>query len=228
MPSNPKEEFYDELFGSLEEQDFQGPAQLGGVPYKHKAPYKLIIMFGVPGSGKTTFAAKILRKSLKRNIPVFSNVPLKGAYMLQKEDLGTYMVERATIILDEASIDFNNREYRNLSANINYFLRYHRHFKTDIYVFSQSSNDMDITFRRLCHEYYRIQRAIPFVPFFVAVKIRHYIGVRNNNIEDIFEEVTPKILALFQNKYCFGPFYFSMFDSYQHKELPQKDWKKWG
>ena len=66
------------------------------------------------------------------------------------------------------------------------------------------------------------------MPFFVAVKIRHYIGVRDNNIEDIFEEVTPKALALFQNKYCFGPFYFSMFDSYQHKELPQKDWKKWG
>jgi len=81
-------------------------------------PHVLNVYFGVPGSGKTTFAAHLTRwalhenalirfcrrhqnvftrfilnsKYLKRRIPVYSNVPITGAYQLNPQlDIGRYM-----------------------------------------------------------------------------------------------------------------------------------------
>ena len=90
-------------------------------------PHVLNVYFGVPGSGKTTFAAHLTKwalhenilirfcrnhenrvtrlllnsKYLKRRIDVYSNVPITGAYRLNaKEDIGFYMIENAKIIID--------------------------------------------------------------------------------------------------------------------------------
>ena len=102
-------------------------------------PHVLNVYFGVPGSGKTTFAAYLTRwalhenalirfcrknqnfltrpilnsKYLKRRIDVYSNVPITGAYQLDaKADIGNYMIENAKVIIDEAGIEYNNRNYK--------------------------------------------------------------------------------------------------------------------
>ena len=97
-----------------------------------KHPHVLNVYFGVPGSGKTTFAAYLTKwalhenalirfarkhsnwalcnallnsKYLKRRIDVYSNVPITGAYQLDaKSDIGKYMIEDAKVIIDEAGI----------------------------------------------------------------------------------------------------------------------------
>lgn len=49
------------------------------------------LFFGLPGSGKTTLLADIVRQVLKKgNISVYTNMPIKGAYILEKEDIGKY------------------------------------------------------------------------------------------------------------------------------------------
>ena len=104
-------------------------------------PHVLNVYFGVPGSGKTTFAAYLTKWALhenilirfclrhrnwltslflrsgflKRRIDVYSNVPITGAYRLDaKTDIGFHMIENAKIIIDEAGIEYNNRNYKNL------------------------------------------------------------------------------------------------------------------
>lgn len=101
-------------------------------------PHVLNVYFGVPGSGKTTFAAYLTKwalhenalirfcrkhqnpvtrvilnsRYLKRRIDVYSNVPITGAYQLDaKTDIGHYMIENAKVIIDEAGIEYNNRSY---------------------------------------------------------------------------------------------------------------------
>ena len=101
-------------------------------------PHVLNVYFGVPGSGKTTFAAYLTRwalhenviirfcrrhqnpvtrallnsRYLKRRIDVYSNVPITGAYVLNaREDIGHYMIEDAKVIIDEAGIEYNNRNF---------------------------------------------------------------------------------------------------------------------
>lgn len=216
-----------------------------------KHQHVLNVYFGVPGSGKTTFAAyltkwalheniiiRLCRKHpnrltnlilnsryLKRRIDVYSNVPITGAYELNaKEDIGHYMIEDAKIIIDEAGIEYNNRNYKTFSQEAIYFYKYHRHYKTSVDIFSQSYEDMDVTLRRLAQNFYVVRRSL--VPFcVVARKIRRKVGVdeHTKQIMDLYAMGVPII----DTKRIFAPSLWKLFNSYSRKELPQKEWPVW-
>lgn len=216
-----------------------------------KHPHVLNVYFGVPGSGKTTFAAYLTKwalhenalirfcrkypnrltdlllnsRYLKRRIDVFSNVPITGAYQLSaKEDIGHFMIENAKIIIDEAGIEYNNRNYKTFSQEAIYFYKYHRHYKTSVDIFSQSYEDMDVTLRRLAQNFYVVRRSL--VPFcVVARKIRRKVGVdeHTKQIMDLYAMGIPII----DTKRIFAPSLWKLFNSYSRKELPKKDWDIW-
>lgn len=216
-----------------------------------KHPHVLNVYFGVPGSGKTTFAAYLTKwalhenviirfcrrfnnpvtrlilnsKYLKRRIPVYSNVPITGAYQLDpKEDIGKFMIEDAKIIIDEAGIEYNNRNFKAFPPEAIYFYKYHRHYKTSVDVFSQSFDDMDITLRRLAQNFYVVRKSL--VPFcVVARKIKRKIGVdeTTHQIMDLYSMGTP----ILDTKRIFAPALWKLFNSYSRKELPKKDWPVW-
>ena len=188
-----------------------------------KHPHVLNVYFGVPGSGKTTFAAYLTKwalhenvlirfcrkhpnrltallldsRYLKRRIDVFSNVPITGAYQLNaKEDIGHFMIEDAKIIIDEAGIEYNNRNYE----------------------------DMDVTLRRLAQNFYVVRRSL--VPFcVVARRIRRKVGVdeHTKQIMDLYAMGVPII----DTRRIFAPSLWKLFNSYSRKELPKKNWPVW-
>lgn len=216
-----------------------------------KHPHVLNVYFGVPGSGKTTFAAyltkwalhenfviKLCRKCnnpvsrfilrsgyLKRRIDVYSNVPITGAYQLNaKEDIGNYMIEDAKIIIDEAGIEYNNRNFKSFPQEAIYFYKYHRHYQTSVDVFSQSFEDMDVTLRRLAQNFYVVRKSL--VPFcVVARRIRRKVGVddQTKQIADLYSMGLPVL----DTRRIFSPPLWKMFNSYSRKELPKKDWEVW-
>lgn len=160
---------------------------------------------------------------------MFANVPISGAYKLCREDIGKVAISKCCLIIDEAAIDYDGKEWKKVGQELNEWLRYFRHAKCDLYLYSQSAEDMLILFRRLCYGWYELHKPIFFVPFFVAFKIRRRVTVNPNThkIEDLYEEMSPKILKLITAKYCWGPRYFKYFDSYSLKELPTKEWELW-
>ena len=214
-------------------------------------PHVLNVYFGVPGSGKTTFAAHLTRwalhenavirfcrknqnfltmpilnsKYLKRRIPVYSNVPITGAYKLDpKNDIGQYMIENAKIIIDEAGIEYNNRNFKSFPQEAIYFYKYHRHYQVSVDVFSQSYEDMDVTLRRLAQNFYVVRRSL--VPFcVVARRIRRKVGIdeHTRQIADLYSMGLPFL----DTKRIFSPPLWKMFNSYSRKELPVKDWERW-
>lgn len=118
----------------------------------------LSVYFGVPGSGKTTFATHLARKDLKRKRKVYSNVPITGTYAVNcKEDLGVYDISNGRLIIDEAGIEFNNRDFKKFSDDALYFFKYHRHYRVQIDVFSQGFDDMDKKIRTLAQELYVVK-----------------------------------------------------------------------
>lgn len=216
-----------------------------------KHPHVLNVYFGVPGSGKTTFAAHLTKWALheniiiricrrynnfltrwilnsgylKRRIDVYSNVPITGAYQLDaKSDIGHYMIQDAKIIIDEAGIEYNNRNFKSFPPESIYFYKYHRHYQTSVDVFSQSYEDMDVTLRRLAQNFYVVRKS--FVPFcVVARRIRRKVGVdeQTKQIADLYSMGLPFL----DTKRIFSPPLWKMFNSYSRKELPTKDWSVW-
>ena len=207
-------------------------------------PHVLNVYFGVPGSGKTTFAAHLTKwalhenilirfcrnhenrvtrlllnsRYLKRRIDVYSNVPITGAYRLNaKEDIGFYMIENAKIIIDEAGIEYNNRSYKTFPQESIYFYKYHRHYRVSVDVFSQSYEDMDVTLRRLAQNFYVVRRSL--VPFcVVARRIVRKVGVdeHTRQIADLYAMGLPVL----DTKRIFSPPLWKLFNSYSRKELP--------
>lgn len=183
----------------------------------------ITVYFGVPGSGKTTFAAFLVKKALKRKENVWSNVPITGSMKYDPiKDLGVNMIEDGTIILDEAGVEFNNRNYKSMPHHVIEFLKYHRHYKTAIDVFSQSHEDMDVTIRRLAQRYYVVKKSL--IPRFIVYKaIGRRVGI-DENTKQIIDEYFWKP---FGTRWLYAPSVWSMFNTVARKELPAKEYEKW-
>lgn len=212
----------------------------------------LNVYFGVPGSGKTTFAAYLAKQSMresrvitwarnhpckfsawlldrtplfKRAEPVYSNVPITGSYQLDPKDyIGKVMVEDGRVIIDEAGIEYNNRAYKTFSPAAIYWYKYHRHYKCPVDVFSQSYEDMDITLRRLAQNYFVVKKSL--IPRFVVCKrIRRKVGIDDNTHQIIDHYYFG--LPIIDTQWIYAPPLWKLFNSFSRKELPQKDWSVW-
>lgn len=212
----------------------------------------LNVYFGVPGSGKTTFAAYLAKRSmtesrvitwaknhpnrfsrwllgtklLKRSEPVWSNVPITGTYALDPRlDIGNHMIAGGKVIIDEAGIEYNNRkDKKEFPREAIYWYKYHRHYQCSVDVFSQSHEDMDVTLRRLAQNYFVVKKSL--LPWFIVCKrIRRKVGI---------DETTHQIvdhyyfgLPILDTKWVFSPPLWKLFNSFSRKELPEKDWPIW-
>ena len=182
------------------------------------------IYFGVPGCGKTTLAAWLSRRDLRRGGRVWSNVPITSTYKLDvTRDIGVNHIEKGRIIIDEAGIEYNNRNFKNMPRHQIEFFKYHRHYSTAIDVFSQSYEDMDITLRRLAQNYYVVTKSL--IPFFITIR---RIGRRID-----IDENTHQIIDAYRwrcflfTRRIFAPTLWKMFNTKSHKKLNPKDWEKW-
>lgn len=190
---------------------------------KKLQPHVLSIYFGVPGSGKTTFAAYLARRDMKYGLNVWSNVPITGAYMLDpKGDIGSYMISDGRVIIDEAGIEYNNRDFKEFGKKSLYFYKYHRHYELAIDIFSQGFDDMDKKLRTLAQRLYVVKKSI--IPYFVCrQRISKKVGI-NDMSKDIIDEY---YFVKFSRKYIFCPPLWKMFNTIAREQYPEKEWKKW-
>lgn len=190
---------------------------------KCKIPHILSVYFGVPGSGKTTFAAWLTKRDLRRGGKVWSNVPITGAYVLDpKEDIGQYMICDGRVIIDEAGIEYNNRDFKKFSEDSLYFYKYHRHYELAVDVFSQGFDDMDKKIRTLAQRLYVVKKSL--LPWFVYRRqIRKKVGINEYSKEIIDEyEFVP-----FSKRYIFAPLLWKSFNTISRKQLIEKEWPTW-
>lgn len=196
-------------------------------------PYGMTEFLGVPGAGKTTLAAyftKKLSKSYDRYNKkhsdkklIYSNAPIYGAVELDPlQDLGSVLVESGAVIVDEAGIDFNNRNYKNLQKSIIKFVKLFRHYGIDHFILLSQALDMDVTFLRLCTRVCIVYKSL--IPGIVFVR---ELSRRIDLDEDgqIIDKYSFKILG--GRHYIYSPPLWKLFDSYEAPPLPSKDWVLW-
>lgn len=178
------------------------------------------IYIGIPGTGKTTMASWLAKRNLKRHREVFCNVPIKGTKIVQRSDIGRFLLNNGALIIDEAGSEYNNRKStdkkRGMTDEEIKFYKYHRHFDIDCYFFSQGL-DIDITLRRLASNIYLLKKTI--IPFMVRRKrVKCTIDI-DKETHQLTEKYSFDILG---TKYIFAPSLWKMFDSHITYELPSK------
>lgn len=133
---------------------------------------KLIIKYGFPGVGKTVDIVRECLLALKKHRKVYTTVDdinIPGVIIFNPSDYGKYrFYGDCLVLIDEAGIVFNNRNWKEFTENIEYS-KLHRHDKARIILYSQSPEDTDVTLRRLAQEswdmkkyfgYWSVQRKI--------------------------------------------------------------------
>ncbi len=197
--------------------------------------------FGVPGCGKTTLAVRKARKinkcierdkkrikmGLKPLCPydrVLTNFNCKGCYKLNFNDLGIYNIQNCCIILDELTIDADNRDYKNFKKHSVEFFVYHRHYFNDIFYYTQNFNAVDKKIRDLTHSLFFVKKSmLPFFSLFTKAKrifrtidINEYTKeiVNGYRFPNFFENILDCLFIIRLGEICFRPLYYKDFNSF--------------
>lgn len=207
--------------------------------------------FGVPGCGKTTMATKLAVKQIKSDNfrrklhlkpkyeHVLTNFACKGCEKIDFTDIGVFDITDSLIILDELTIDADNRDFKNFKKSSVEGFVYHRHDFNDIVYFTQQYDAVDKKIRNLTARLYYMKMSY-ILPvsrarqIFREYKINEFngdliMGYRFANFWELFLD-----FVLFNGKVgsirksVFRPLYYKYFDSfcrpYSRKPF---DYKKW-
>lgn len=184
------------------------------------------LWLGVPGSGKTTLAAWICNHYLndkKNDKRIFSNVPITGTLKYNwKKDFGHYDMSHSIIICDEAGIYLNGRNWKNNFDNDSLEqIKKFRHDNMTLHFFSQSS-DEDPVVRNLSNTTYVVEKSI--LKWFVKFRA---IGSKIDILETTRKRDTCEFWVPFSKKFVFCPPAWKLFDSWESKQLPEKEFEQW-
>lgn len=179
------------------------------------------IFIGSVGSGKTTMAAKLAVKAMKRNRKVYSNVDeIEGVIPITADDIGKFNLHDGLLIFDEAGIEYNNRlsmqkgGSKTMNQDAIKWFKLSRHFKVDVVIFSQAQ-DFDVTLRRLASKIFIIRKSL--VPCFSSYKRLSAHWVTDQATGD------PRLEWSFvplSTRWIFRPRWYKYFNSYNVPDLP--------
>lgn len=126
---------------------------------KYKNPYKLFMVFGKKGSGKSSYLIRKAIEYQKKGYVVYTNMSdccLDGVRIIDPDKLGDFVpVADSCLLLDEVGMLYDNRNYRNFRPAVRDFFKLQRHYKVVCFLASQSF-DVDKKLRDLTDEMYLI------------------------------------------------------------------------
>lgn len=190
--------------------------------------------FGKPGAGKTTALARVAYKTSKaidrgksKYSIIVGNVSLKGIphyYKISFATLGLIGYPDALILIDEASIEADSRNWGATSKQFIEFLLIHRHWQNDIYFFSQIWNRIDKTIRDITEECVYLHKGLIFRGFTRETIIRYGIMIpqcgEDHPGEIIMGYLKPtKVAQVFESRFWRRP-YYKYFDTLERPDLP--------
>ena len=126
---------------------------------KYKNPYKLFMVFGKKGSGKSSYLVRQAIRYQKKGYIVYTNMSdccLQDIRIIDPDRIGDFVpVANSVLLLDEVGMLYDNRNYRNFKPSVRDFFKLQRHYKVICYLASQSF-DIDKKLRDLTDEMFLI------------------------------------------------------------------------
>lgn len=209
-------------------------AVVGWVMYmshKYSNPYKLIMVFGKKGAGKTTYLCKLTQNFLRKGRPVYSTCEIPGAYKIEGTDVGRVQFPPESVILmDEVGMLYDNRNWKNgnMTSEVRDYFKLQRHYRHTVYLFSQAF-DVDVKLRNLTDYMYMLMNWFGFITVGKQIK-RHFVvveptGDSESRIADKYV-ISPFFLTpLGARIFVYIPHWCKLFDSHEAPPLAEKEFK---
>ncbi len=135
-------------------------------------PFKLTMVVGKKGSGKTTWMVKLIYRHLRKGWTVYANIDIPGVRYFDPMDIGKYTFPSGScVFIDEANIYWDNRGWKKTALELIQFFRYQRQYKVKMFLFSQTF-DVDSKIRSLCDDLYLISNYARILGY--AKRIKKY------------------------------------------------------
>lgn len=192
---------------------------------KYKNPYRLTMIFGKKGSGKSTTLTRLSLEAQKAGKEVFANIPLPGAHLIKESDIGFFDIPpESVLIVDEAGMIWDNRHFKNFKPEVRDWFKLQRHHRVRVFLASQTF-DIDKKIRDLCDDMYLVE--CRFRIFAYGRRILRKITL-TKPIGDAEAKITEE-LSFDSILFCWAgsrlctliPRYAGVFDSFQVQRLPQ-------
>lgn len=196
---------------------------------KYVNPYKLIMIFGKKGSGKTTNLTKLAIKHYKKGWTVYCTEHIPFTYYVPHELIGQVeFKENSLLLIDEVGMIYDNRDFKNFQNYVRDWFKLQRHRKVKVIMFSQTF-DIDIKLRNLTDELYLVNNV--FRVFSYAKKIDRNIIITKANAESpstIADELNFVSVIWFwcgSRMITYIPKYTKYFDTYSADKLRDYNFK---
>lgn len=189
----------------------------------YNSPYKLIMVFGKKGSGKTTFLVSQAFKYHKKKYTVYTNIQdlnLPWIRHFDVSDLGKFVpVENSVLLVDEAGTIYDNRKFKSFSDETRDFFKLQRHYKCIVFLASQSY-DVDKKLRDLTDDMILCQSFLPWLAFRRPIRrkitLTEASSFGESRIADNLKFAFPTSW-----RFTFIPKYAKYFDSFRVDQKPE-------
>lgn len=189
------------------------------------------LYFGLPGCGKTTWLTKLALDAVRKGKyqHVYTNVHLNvpGVTIIDNDVIGTYELEHCLLLIDEATLFADSRDFKNFSkGRLEYFLE-HRHRYADIVLFTQQWDGVDRKIRVITDRVYYVYKGILTgrwisscwrVPYGILFPDPKKTGEKLGEIVQGYSK-PPFLNRVFATR-IFRPLYYKYFDSWELEKLP--------
>lgn len=198
---------------------------------RYRNPYKLFMVFGKKGSGKSTLMCKLALRYSKKGFTVYCNSYIPGTFYFDAADVGFYAFpENSVLLIDEVGMIWDNRDFKTFKKEVRDYFKLQRHYKHIVFLFSQSF-DIDKKLRDLTDNMYLITNFMNC--FSIARRITKTItithGDRNTAGESkLIDDMRFDPLIFFfigSVKFTYIPKYVKYFDSFDARALPVKEYE---
>lgn len=190
--------------------------------------FKLIMVFGKKGSGKSTYLVREALSYMKKGFIIYTNMDdfiYPGVRHIDIENIGDFVPDaNSCLVLDEVGMVWDNRQFKNFRTPVRDFFKYQRHYKVVCYLASQTF-DVDKKLRDLTDIMYLQKNFLRIFTLSKTIDKQMTLTEPNGEEESKLTEAL-KWGPFWSWKLTYIPKYARYFNSYVTPDLPHLVYKE--
>lgn len=196
---------------------------------KYINPYKLYMVVGKKGSGKTTMLVRLAYEHLRKGWTVYSTEIIPGCYHILYSDIGKFDLPSGSVLLvDEVGMVWDARKYKDFPDHLRDWFKYQRHEGVKVYLFSQTF-DVDKKIRDLTDNMYLVTNvARVFAYGKRIIKVPDLVKPSAEGparLDDVLKFDSFLWFWCGSRIFTFIPRYAKLFNSHVRLDLPPKEYE---